>query len=94
MTLSYNQFMATRASKPVTVTLGELAEVAQARVATGRYASLSEVVRAGLRALDREEAALDDLIRARIAEVNAAPADRVALADGMAQLRARLSRPV
>jgi antitoxin ParD1/3/4 len=84
--------MATRASKPVTVTLGDLAGPAQARVATGRYASLSEVVRAGLRALDREESALDDLIRARIAEVNAAPADRVPLADGMAQLRARLSR--
>lgn len=85
--------MASRASKPVTVTLGELSEQAQARVATGRYASLSEVVRAGLRALDREEAALDDLIRARISEVNAAPADHVPLADGMAQVRARLSRP-
>jgi len=84
--------MATRASKPVTVTLGELAEPAQARVAAGRYASLSEVVRAGLRALDREESALDDLIRARIAEVNAAPDDRVPLAEGMAILRARLSR--
>lgn len=83
--------MATRASKPVTVTLGELTELAQARVESGRYASLSEVVRAGLRALDREEAALDALIRARIAEVNAAPADRVALAEGMAGLRARLS---
>ncbi|WP_353218040.1 type II toxin-antitoxin system ParD family antitoxin [Sandarakinorhabdus sp.] len=85
--------MATRASKPVTVTLGELADAAQARVSTGRYASLSEVVRAGLRALDREEAALDDLIRVRIAAVNAAPVDRVALADGMAKLRARLSHP-
>lgn len=84
--------MASRASKPVTVTLGDLANEAQARVATGRYASLSEVLRAGLRALDREEAALDDLVRTRIAEVNAAPAGRVSLADGMAQLRARLTR--
>ncbi len=83
--------MAARPSKPVTVTLGELAEAAQARVADGRYASLSEVVRAGLRALDREEAALDDLIRARIAAVNAAPADAVPLADAMAGLRARLA---
>lgn len=85
--------MATRASKPVTVTLGDLAGPAQARVAEGRYASLSEVVRAGLRALEREETALDDLIRARIAEVNSAPADRVSLGDGMAALRARLTAP-
>ncbi|MEI6484812.1 MAG: type II toxin-antitoxin system ParD family antitoxin [Sphingomonadales bacterium] len=84
--------MASRASKPVTVTLGELAALAQARVASGRYASLSEVVRAGLRALDREEAALDDLIRARIAAVNAAPDDAVPLAEGLADLRARLAR--
>ncbi|OSZ72801.1 CopG family transcriptional regulator [Sphingomonas sp. IBVSS1] len=83
--------MASRASKPVTVTLGELAEPAQARVASGRYASLSEVVRAGLRALDREEAALDDLIRDRIAAVNAAPADHVPLAEAMAGLRARFT---
>lgn len=84
--------MASRASKPVTVTLGDLAERAAARVETGGYGSLSEVLRAGLRALDREEQALDDLIRTRIAEVNAAPADQVPLADGMAQLRARLAR--
>lgn len=93
MTVSYYSGMANRASKPVSVTLGEMAERAQSRVASGRYASLSEVVRAGLRALDREDAALDDLIRARIAAVNAAPADRVPLAEGVAILRARLSRP-
>jgi len=93
MTVSYTVDMANRTSKPVTITLGDLADDALARVATGRYASMSEMVRAGLRALDREEAALDALILARIAEVNAGPADRVLLADGMALLRARLTRP-
>ena len=89
MTVSYIFAMASRTSRPVTVTLGDLAETVQARVAAGRYASMSEVLRAGLRALDREEAALDDLIRARIADVNAAPADHVPLAEAMAGLRAR-----
>ncbi len=33
--------MTTRAAKPVTVTLGPLTEMAQGRVASGRYASVS-----------------------------------------------------
>jgi antitoxin ParD1/3/4 len=51
--------MAARANKPVSVTLCPLAERAEARVRSGDYSSLSEVVRAGLRALDRE----DELLR-------------------------------
>jgi antitoxin ParD1/3/4 len=53
--------MATRANKPISVTLGPLAERVEARVRSGEYASASEVVRAGLRALDREDALLDKL---------------------------------
>jgi antitoxin ParD1/3/4 len=41
---------------------------AERHLASGRFASMSELVRAGLRALDREEAALDMLLRARVAE--------------------------
>jgi antitoxin ParD1/3/4 len=54
--------MSVRANKPVSVTLGQLAARAEARVKSGAYSSLSEVVRAGLRALDREEAVLDRLL--------------------------------
>jgi antitoxin ParD1/3/4 len=82
--------MSARASKPVTVTLGDLADRAAARVETGDYASLSEVLRAGLRALEREETALDALIRDRIATVNAMPDEHVPLAAGMDSVRSRL----
>ena len=53
--------MATRANKPITVTLGPLAERVEARVRSGDYASVSEVIRAGLRALDREDAMIERL---------------------------------
>ncbi len=54
----------------------------EARVRSGAYASVSEVVRAGLRALDREEAALDAVLRQRVQEAlndpnPPIPADRV-----------------
>lgn len=65
--------MATRSNKPVTVTLGGLVERAEARVKSGAYSSISEVVRAGLRALDREEAMMDALIKARVEEALADP---------------------
>ena len=54
--------------KAVTVTLGEMAERAEAHLASGRFASMSELVRAGLRALDREEQAMDSLLAAKVAE--------------------------
>ena len=89
MTMSYTPAMTTRSAKPVTVTLGSLTEMAQERVASGRYASVSEVVRAGLRALEREEAALDAVLKARVEEALADPATPLPHEDVFAQLRAR-----
>ena len=57
-----------RASRPITVTLGELQSGVEARVKSGAYASASEVMRAALRALDREDAAVDDWLRQRVDE--------------------------
>ena len=57
-----------RTSRPVTVTLGDLQERVDARVQSGSYASASEVLRAALRALDREETALDEWLRQRVEE--------------------------
>ena len=71
-----------RSCKPVTVTLGEMQERVDARVSSGAYASVSEVVRAGLRALEREEAAIETVLHRKVQEAleDAAltlPADQV-----------------
>ena len=63
-----------RASRPITVTLGDLHERVEARVKSGNYASVSEVLRAAVRALEREEAAVTDWLRQRVDEAFAAGA--------------------
>jgi len=55
-----------RTSKPITVTLGPQQVGLEARLKSGAYGSASEVMRAALRALDREEAALDELLRRKV----------------------------
>jgi antitoxin ParD1/3/4 len=85
--------MATRspkppASKPVTVTLGGMAKSAQAHVASGRYTSISEVVRAGLRALDREEEAYERILRHKIEESFADDRPSIPHKQAFAELRA------
>jgi antitoxin ParD1/3/4 len=62
-----------RKSRPITVTLGELQEHVDHRVESGAYASASEVLRAAVRALDREEKALDEWLRERVDEAMADP---------------------
>jgi len=65
--------MSARANKPISVTLGPLAAKAEARVRSGDYSSLSEVLRDGIRALDREDATFEAILKAKVRE---------ALADG------------
>ncbi len=60
--------MASRANKPISVTLGPFAEKVERRVAEGRYASASEVVRDALRALDREEEIFDQILKVKVQE--------------------------
>ena len=62
-----------RTSRPITITLGDLHERVEARVKSGAYASASEVMRAAVRALDREEAALNEWLRQRVDEAFADP---------------------
>ncbi len=98
--------MAARANKPVSVTLGPLAARAEARVRDGQYASMSEVVRAGLRALEREEALLDRLftpidhedpvqmawVKARIDEALNDPRPSIPAGEVYAKLDERIDR--
>ena len=55
-----------RTSKPITVTLGSQQAGLDARLKSGAYDSASEVMRAALRALDREEAALEEVLRRKV----------------------------
>jgi antitoxin ParD1/3/4 len=57
-----------RTSKPITVTLGRQQSGVDARLASGAYDSASEVLRAALRALDREEQIVVDVMRAKVQE--------------------------
>jgi antitoxin ParD1/3/4 len=52
--------------KPISVTLGDMQKVVDARVRSGAYPSATEVLRAGLRALEREESAVDEWMHAEI----------------------------
>ena len=83
--------MSARANKPLSVTLGPLAARAEARVRSGAYSSVSEVVRAGLRALDREEAAFDAIMKAKVAEALAADRPPIPAAEAFAELDGRIA---
>jgi antitoxin ParD1/3/4 len=83
-----------RASRPISVTLGELQPGVEARVKSGAYASASEVMRAALRALDREEAAVDEWLRRQVDEALADPRPNVPAEDVFKRLRAHHARRV
>jgi antitoxin ParD1/3/4 len=57
-----------RTSKPISVTLGRQQSSVDARLASGAYDSASEVIRAALRALDREDRTATAIMRAKVQE--------------------------
>ena len=81
-----------RASRPITVTLGPLQASLERRLESGQYDNASEILRSALRALDREDALLDEVLREK---VRASMADRrssVPAGDVFRRLRARHAR--
>ena len=53
-------------SKAINVTLGAQQSLLDRRLDSGMYNDASDVVRHALRALDREDAALDEILRAKV----------------------------
>jgi antitoxin ParD1/3/4 len=78
-----------RSSQPLTVTLGDLKTFVDKQVEGGRYASASEVVRAGLRALVREDEALTAWMKAKVDEALNDPRPSVPAEEVFASLRSR-----
>jgi antitoxin ParD1/3/4 len=77
-----------RKSKPLTVTLGNQQHSIDRRLESGQYESASEVIRAAVRALDREEAAIDEIMRQKIRASLADPRPDIPAEDVFARLRA------
>jgi len=81
-----------RTSRPITVTLGDMQKRVDARVKSGAYASTSEVIRAAVRALDREEAAFTEWMRVRLEESLADPRPTRPMEEVFKRLRAHQKR--
>jgi antitoxin ParD1/3/4 len=77
-----------RTSKPITVTLGKQQESVDRRLASGEFGSASEVMRAALRALDREDVLLTDMMREKIRASLDDPRADVSAEDVFERLRA------
>ncbi|MCX7320955.1 MAG: type II toxin-antitoxin system ParD family antitoxin [Hyphomicrobiales bacterium] len=77
-----------RNSKPITVTLGNQQTSIDRRLASGEYDSASEIVRAGLRALDREEEVLNQILRDKLRVALDGSGPDISAKDVFARLRA------
>ena len=83
-----------RTTKAISITLPhEMLDMIKAKVASGEYASESEVVRDGLRTLQKRDAALEKFLRDEAAksydEYKANPTSGISSADLAAELDAR-----
>ncbi len=78
-----------RTSRPVTVTLGKQQAILDESLASGTYESASEVVRAALRALRREDEILNEIMAEKIRESMQDSRPDIPASDVFARLRAR-----
>ena len=73
----------------ITVMLGDLHDHVEARVRSGRYASASDVLRAALRALDREECDEDEVLKRKVALALDDPRPSIPADQVFSELKAR-----
>lgn len=82
-----------RTTQQFSVTLSnELAEMVRSKVESGEYASESEVIREGLRALQRHERALEDWLRTEVAATFDAMKANPSSAVSVEHVRAELAK--
>jgi len=86
-----------RSTKPLTITLPqEMAQAVKARVASGAYATESEVIREGLRALTAQEQAVERWLAsegvARFDAFAAAPDETLSAHEAGEHLRTHIAR--
>ncbi len=77
----------------IQVDLGALRRAVDSRVESGTYATPDEVIRAGLLALEREEAGLNEWLTRLAEEALADPKPSIPAAQVFRELRAKYGRP-
>jgi antitoxin ParD1/3/4 len=82
------------AQNTVVVDLGPFRKSVEERVQAGSYASTDEVIQAGLQALERQEALLNEWLTQQAEESLADPRPSVPAAQVFRELRAKYGRPV
>ena len=93
MTVSQDLEVRMRTSKPITVTLGKQQAFLERQLETGEYESASEIVRAGLRALDREERIINQYMKRRVEEALADPRPSLPAGEVFERILARGLKP-
>ena len=80
--------------KSILVDLGPLSKSVEDRILSGSYMSADDVIRAGLLALEREEAATDEWLTSLAEDALADPRPTTPAAKVFAAIRAKHARPV
>jgi len=79
------------ASNAVRIDLGDMADSVARHLREGEYESIDDVVREGVRALDREQAAFDEKCRSRIKASLYDPRPGLPQREAFAEIRRRIA---